>query len=137
MKRLFTKEFWAERDVELYIGKLLRYGVSISLAITIFGGIVYLFQHHGAIPDYKSIPSGESFPGVAEYLRRLPSIWQGILSFDGAAIIQLGVIVLIATPIARVFFSVFAFLIEKDYMYVTITIIVFCIILFNMVFGFH
>lgn len=44
-----------------------------------------------------------------------------MLNFDGAAIIQLGVIVLIATPVIRVAFSAISFLIERDYLYVFIT----------------
>jgi len=137
MNRLFSKQFWAERDVELYIGKLLRYGVILSCAITIFGGIIYLFQHHGTIPDYSPTPSGQPFPGVAGYLRELSSILPRILDLDGAAIIQLGVVVLIATPVLRVAFSAIAFLIEKDYMYVVITLIVLGIIIANMLLGIH
>ena len=134
---IFSKSFWTEKDVELYIGKLLRYGVILSCIITLVGGIIYLNQQHGTIPDYKATPSELEFNGVAEYLRGLPSIWEGILQFDGAAIIQLGVIVLITTPVIRVAFSAIAFLIEKDYMYVTITLIVLCIILANVLFGLH
>lgn len=137
MRHLFSKEFWAERDVELYIGKLLRYGVMISCAITLFGGVIYLFQHKGVIPDYSPIPSGQSFPGVADYLRELATIIPRVLSFDGAAIIQLGVVVLIATPIIRVAFSAVSFLIERDYMYVVITLIVLAIIIANMILGLH
>lgn len=137
MRHLFSKEFWAERDVELYIGKLLRYGVMISCAITLFGGVIYLFQHKGVMPDYSPIPSGQPFPGVADYLRELTTVIPRVLSFDGAAIIQLGVVVLIATPIIRVGFSAFSFLVEKDYMYVVITLIVLAIIIANMVLGLH
>lgn len=137
MKNIFSKQFWVEKDVELYIGKLLRYGVMLSCAITLFGGIIYLYQQQGIVPDYSPTPSGESFKGVAEYLRELTTILPRILEFDGAAIIQLGVIVLIATPVLRVAFSAIAFLIEKDYMYVTITLIVLTIIILNMIFGLH
>ncbi len=137
MINIFSKSFWAEKDVERYIGKLLRYGVILSCAITLFGGVVYIFQNKGVMPDYSPIPSNEDFPGVAEYLRELSTILPRVLNFDGAAIIQLGVVVLIATPILRVAFSAIAFLIEKDYMYVTITLIVLAIIILNMVFGLH
>ncbi|MBK5720030.1 DUF1634 domain-containing protein [Dysgonomonas sp. Marseille-P4677] len=135
---IFSKEFWAERDVELFIGKLLRYGVMISCAITLFGGVIYLYQMHGqSMAHYKPIPDDLPFPGVEYYLRELSTIIPRVLSFDGAAIIQLGVCVLIATPIFRVAFSVIGFLIEKDYMYVVITLIVLCIIIANMLLGLH
>lgn len=137
MKHLFSKDFWQTRDVDLYIGKLLRYGVGLSCIITLFGGIVYLFQHHGTFPDYSPVADGEPFPGVAHYLREFSTILQGLRDFDGAAIIQLGVCVLIATPVVRVFFSAIAFLIERDYLYVVITLIVLGIILANMLLGLH
>lgn len=136
--KVFSKEFWAERDMELFIGKLLRYGVMLACGITLFGGIVYLFQNHGgSIEHYKPTPDNLPFPGVAHYLRELSTIIPRILDFDGAAIIQLGVCVLIATPIFRVAFSVIGFLIEKDYLYVVITLIVLAIILTNMLLGLH
>ncbi len=137
MKHVFSREYWDQRDVEQYIGKLLRYGVILSSIITVFGGIIYLFQHHTQTADYTPIPSGQPFPGVEEYLRELNTIIPGVLSFDGAAIIQLGVIVLIATPIIRVAFSAISFLIERDYLYVGITLLVLAIILANMILGLH
>jgi len=137
MKRLFTRDFWQKRDVDLYIGQLLRYGVILSCMVTSVGGIIYLYQHHGTSPDYLPVPDGQVFPGVEQYLREFSTIWQKVLVFDGAAIIQLGVCILIATPIVRVLFSAVAFLIEKDYLYVVITLIVLVIILANMVLGLH
>ncbi|WP_080903554.1 DUF1634 domain-containing protein [Parabacteroides sp. Marseille-P3160] len=137
MKRIFTKEFWMERDVELLIGKLLRYGVVLSCCITGVGAIFYLYQHHGVTADYSSTPAGEPFPGVDAYLRELPCILPHVLEGDGAAIIQLGVIVLIATPVIRVAFSALAFFIERDYLYVFITLLVLAIILSNIFFGLH
>lgn len=137
MKHLFSIEYWQARDVELYIGKLLRCGVITSCVVTMLGGILYLIQHQGAMPDYSPIPSGQNFPGVAEYLRSISTILPGVLAFDGAAIIQLGVLILIATPIIRVAFSALAFLIEKDYLYVVITLIVLAIIIANMILGLH
>lgn len=136
--KIFTKEFWAERDMELLIGKLLRYGVILSCCITVFGGIVYLFQHSGdssAMYQATDIPN-EAF-GVSHYLRELVTIFPRLLQFDGAAIIQFGVCVLIATPVIRVAVSVFAFLMEKDYLYVVITLIVLSIIIANMLLGLH
>lgn len=126
MKNILKKEFWAERDMEVFIGKLLRYGVIASCVITIFGGIIYIYQHQ-TLPDDQ----------VDHYLRELTSIIPHMLAFKGDAIVQFGVCVLIATPIMRIVVSIFAFIIEKDYLYITITVIVLCIILANMIFGLH
>lgn len=136
MKHIFSREFWGERDVEQYIGKLLRYGVMLSCAITLFGGVIYLYQHKGVMVDYRPVPTGMAF-GVDEYLRELNTILPRMLDFDGAAIVQFGVLVLIATPIVRVAFSAVSFLIEKDYLYVVITLIVLGIIMANMLLGLH
>lgn len=138
MKNIFSKNFWDARDVELYIGKLLRYGVMLSCIITLIGGVLYFYQNQSADMEIKYAPvGGHADFGTALELREFSSIWKGVLDLNGAAIIQLGVIVLIATPILRVTFSVFAFLIEKDYMYVVITLIVLFIILANMILGLH
>jgi len=137
MKKTFTKQNLMQRDIELLIGKLLRYGVILSCFVTLFGGLIYLFQQHGVKPNYNPVASNESFVGTAEYLREFGTIISNVLLFDGAAIIQLGVIILIATPVLRVAFSAVAFLLEKDYMYVVITLIVLGIILTNMILGIH
>lgn len=133
MKKLVT-----QRDMELVIGKLLRYGVITACTITVLGGIIYLFQHQGTIPDYKAIPGHhDEFIGVAAYLRDISTIFPRMFRFDGAAIVQFGVIVLIATPVLRVLFSLIAFYIERDKLYVVISAIVLVIILCNMIFGLH
>lgn len=116
------------RSMEIFIGKWLRYGVYTSAAVAILGGILYLFQSQD-LPDYTH------FTGAAPQYRHLPGIWKGVLQLDGASIIQFAAVILIATPIMRIIFSVIAFAIEKDWLYVVITLIVFSIILFGMFSG--
>lgn len=137
MKRLFSAEFWQERDMELFLGKFLRFGVMLSCAITLIGGIFYLYQQGGILPEYSPTSEILPFKGVEQNLRSISAILQGIMVLDGASIIQFGVIVLIATPVIRVAISAIAFLIEKDYMYVIITLIVLVIIIANMLLGLH
>lgn len=133
MKKLTT-----QHDIDIIIGKLLRYGVLLASAITVFGGVIYILQHQGIMPDYKAVTDTHiPFQGAPAYLRGLPSILSHVVQFDGAAIVQLGLIVLIATPILRVAFSLFSFAIEKDKLYVAITFVVLTIIFINMIFGLH
>jgi uncharacterized membrane protein len=54
-------------------------------------------------------------------------------AFSSRGIMQLGILLLIATPIFRVAFSVFAFLAEKDRMYVIFTLIVLCVLLYSVI----
>jgi len=130
---IFTKDFWIEKKLEIYISKILKIGVLLSCGITLFGGILYLFQHNTLL-NYKTLPA-EPFAGTSDYLRNLSTTLPRVFQLDGAAIIQLGIIVLIGTPIARVVFAGIVFLIEKDYMYVAISFIVLSIIFANMLFG--
>jgi uncharacterized membrane protein len=130
MKNFFSSKYWHQRDMELFIGKWLRIGVFTSAAVALVGGIVYLSTHH-VIPDYQS----HNFTGAEKRFRNFPDILHGALALNGPSIIQLAVIILIATPIFRIVFSVFAFAIERDKMYVVITLIVLSVILFGIFSG--
>ncbi len=118
-----------DRDIAVLLGKVLRYGVVSASLIALIGGLLYLGESGSLAPDY------EMFKGAPEPLRHLPGIFSGVASFDGASIIQLSVVVLISTPIIRVVFSAFGFAMEKDYLYVLITFIVLCVILYGMIGG--
>ena len=125
----FLSKYLKDKDIQQLIGKQLRIGVIVSSIIVSIGGIIYLSRHGGEVPDY-----GE-FTGVREGLNHLKGIWQGVLENRGMNIIQLGVVLLIATPIIRIVFSVIAFLLEKDYLYVFLTLIVLGIITYSMLGG--
>lgn len=129
MMRIFTKEFWDGRDMEMFIGRMLRTGVVTASIICIIGGLMYMFRDGSSVADYSQ------FTGSPEDLRGFAGILHGLMTFEPLAIVQLGVVVLLATPILRVAFSILAFLIEKDYLYVVITCIVLAIILINMIDG--
>jgi uncharacterized membrane protein len=126
MKKLFSKTFWQERDVEMFIGQQLRWGVISASVIAFIGGIIYLYSHGKGTPAYTE------FTGAPLYVRHLPGILHGVFQLDGMAIIQLGVVVLLATPITRIAFSVLAFAMEKDILYVIITLIVLSVIIFSI-----
>ncbi len=56
-------------------------------------------------------------------------------SFSGRGIIQLGLLLLVATPVARVIFSVAAFALQQDWIYVVITLIVLAVLGFSLLGG--
>jgi len=118
---------WTDRKVEDVIGILLRAGVLLSALVVLGGGIVYLLRHGGAPADYRI------FRGEPAELRHVGSIFRAALTLSGRGIIQLGLLLLIATPIARVAFSIFGFAEEKDYMYAGFTTIVLLILLYSLV----
>ncbi|MBW4890806.1 DUF1634 domain-containing protein [Mucilaginibacter sp. HMF5004] len=119
-----------DRDIQLFIGSLLRWGVLLSMAVVIFGGTIYLYRHGNSIADYSI------FKGQPALTSNFTSIINGVFTFRGRAIIQLGILLLIATPIARVACSAMGFIAEKDYLYVGIALTVLVIITISMLGGF-
>lgn len=115
-----------DRDVEQIMGNLLRYGVLASAMIVLTGAVVYLMQHAQDAPHYTH------FEGEPSGLKTLGDTWRSAWQGNGLAIIQAGLFVLIATPIARIIFSIISYLIEKDYLYLLITGAVLAIILWNL-----
>ena len=93
--------------------------------VALAGGIVYLIRHGAQLPDYRV------FKGEPDKMKRPGPMWKAILNGEGRPLIQLGLLLLIATPIARIVFSIFGYLLEKDYLYVLITVIVLAVILWN------
>lgn len=121
-----NKNFFADKDIQIILGTLLRVGVIASMSVVLVGGLIYLFFNHNQAVDYK-----EFNPGRSGY-SSIAAIFNGLTKMDGAAIVQFGTVLLIFTPIARVVFSVFSFLIERDYLYVVIGLFVLCIILYSL-----
>ncbi|MBV8390187.1 MAG: DUF1634 domain-containing protein [Mucilaginibacter sp.] len=119
-----------DKDIQTIIGWILRSGVAVSMFLVIIGGIVFIFRHGQSLSDYKT------FKGVPDFIRSIGGILNGVITFRGQAIIQLGIILLIATPVVRVAFSAIGFLMEKDYLYMAITLIVLLIIMASMLSGY-
>jgi uncharacterized membrane protein len=116
----------SDRRVDEIIGGLLRYGVILSASVVAAGGIWYLIQYGTSSPSYQV------FRGEPEYLRHLRGIVSGVPGFHCRRMIQLGLVLLIATPVTRVAFSVVAFILQRDRMYVVITLIVLSVLLFSL-----
>lgn len=120
------KHYLGDKDVQLILGTLLRVGVLLSTGIVLVGGILFISTHT------QQKVSFENFKPEAAKFSSIGAIFVGLRRFDGLAIIQFGVLLLIFTPIARVVFSIFSFLMEKDYMYVLIGLIVLCVIITSL-----
>jgi uncharacterized membrane protein len=115
-----------DSKLDASIGNLLRAGTLSSAAVILLGGILYLARHSHDRPDYRT------FHGVPTQLHTLSGILSGAFHGQSLAIIQLGLLMLIATPIARVLFSVIAFLVERDYLYVVVSAIVLAVLLISL-----
>lgn len=117
---------WSDKKIEIIVGNLLRIGVSLSAFVVFCGGIVYLVRHGQSPADYHV------FRGEPSDLRSVSGIVRRTMEGYAGGIIQLGLLLLIATPVARVAFSIFGFLEERDRLYAIFTIVVLGILLFSL-----
>ncbi len=111
-----------DRKLDLAIGTLLRIGVALSVAVVLAGGAGYLATHGASVPDYSV------FRGAPADLRSVAGIVGGALHGNSRSLIQLGLLLLISTPIARVAFAAVAFALQRDRLYVAITLLVLAIL---------
>ncbi len=116
-----------EQKLENLIAHLLRAGVLAAAMVVISGGVLYLGAHPRARVDYHT------FHAEPDELKTVHGIVRAAFSGDSRAIMQLGLLLLIATPVVRVMFSIFAFAIEGDRMYVLFTLIVLGVLLYSLI----
>jgi len=120
---------WTDQYVEELIGTLLQTGVIVASTVVVVGGGIYLVHHGLSAPQYHV------FMGEPTDLRTVSGIVRDVLALRGRGIIQLGLLLLIATPIARVALSVAAFAFQRDRLYVVVTLIVLAILLYSLTSG--
>jgi len=117
---------WSDRNIEEILGEILRVGVILSALVVFVGGWLYLIGNAWARPDYRM------FRSEPHDLRTLGGIFHGALQLQAQAVIQLGLLCLIATPLLRVMASILGFAAERDRMYVVFTSLVLCILLYSL-----
>jgi len=118
-----------DADIQLLLGRVLRAGTIISVSIVFLGGVIYLSNHGQAIADYSV------FKGIPAFIKHAGSLVSGAFVLKGQAVMQLGIILLIATPILRVIFSTVGFVLVKDHLYTGISLLVLLIIFMSMMSG--
>ena len=115
-----------DQRLEIMVGKLLRGGVLTSALIVAAGGICWLAQAGGSMPSYHR------FHGVPDELRHVGGLLAGMARPRADAVIQLGLLLLIATPVARVGLALVGFALERDPVYVIITLAVLAVLIYSM-----
>jgi uncharacterized membrane protein len=123
------KTHFKDTDMQVVIGWVLRIGVIVSISIVFFGGVIFLYRHGYEIVDHRK------FIGIPDFIQTFSGIMNGIITLRGQAIIQFGIILLIATPILRVMFSTVGFVLEGDKLYICISLLVLLIIFISMISG--
>ena len=115
-----------DRQFEIVLGRLLRGGFLLSAAIVLVGGVLYLIKYGHRTPQYGM------FYGEPTDLRHASDVLRDALGGHSRGLIQLGLLLLIATPVARVALSVIEFARERDWLYVTTTLMVLATLVYSL-----
>lgn len=118
-----------DRSIENTVATLLRVGVTLAGVVVASGGILYLLRHGGEVSDFST------FRMTPQSDRLVPDIVSGAFHGRARSIIQAGILLLIATPIARVAVSLGGFALERDRKYVVITAVVLTILIYSLLSG--
>lgn len=105
-----------------FVGWQLRLGALTAIAIAVVGIVLYALQGHGVAPEVSTF---------SERVVTYPSfvaLWAGLCAGEATAVMQLAVAVLVATPLLRIVCSLVGFALERDWLYVGITLLVACIV---------
>ncbi len=120
------KEVQQERDLEQLLGTLLRTGVLLAAAVVAIGAVMFLFTHATQQPHYTH------FQGQPPELRSVGAVVADAFRLEPLGVIQFGLLLLIATPIARVMFSLVGFIVQRDWIYIVVTSVVLALLLFGL-----
>jgi uncharacterized membrane protein len=120
------RRVWSDHDVEQVIGRLLQAGVVIASIVVIVGGAMLLVRHGAERPAFSV------FRGESSHLRSIGATLRGVLAGEARAIVQLGLVLLIATPVARVALTLAAFAAQRDRLYVAMTGVVLVLLLVGL-----
>ena len=115
-----------DRRLEIIIGKLLRTGVLLSAGVVFLGGVFYLFQHGNSRVDFHH------FSAAPAPTTRVAGILHSAGRLESEGFIQLGLLLLIATPVARVLMALCGFAVERDWLYVGVSLTVFVVLITSL-----
>jgi len=119
-------DVFSDERVEAVIASLLRAGVVLAAIVTLAGAVPYLAHNPWARVSFHR------FRGEPDELKTVHGVVGYAFAGHARGVMQLGLLLLIATPIARVVFSAVAFALEGDRMYVAFTLIVLAVLLYSL-----
>jgi uncharacterized membrane protein len=113
-----------DKQLDSTIASMLCWGVTLAAAVVFAGGVVSLLTPGTTIPDYSHFHA-DPFPTMA-------GILYGASHLNPANLIQLGILILIATPVLRVIFCIAGFARQRDLLYIAIGTTVLLILLYSL-----
>lgn len=120
---------WTEDQFDASLATMRRAGVILSAAVVLCGAVVFLARYGAGTPDYHV------FRGAPDRLRSIGGIISAATGLSGSGLIQLGLLLLIMTPIARVVLSIVGFARRRDWLFVGITLTVLALLAYSLTTG--
>lgn len=120
-----------DHELDLSVASMLRFGVTLAAIVVMIGGLLYLRHPLGTIPDYTRFTSGNAST------TSLLGIFRGLRHLNPESTIQAGLVLLIATPVARVVFCVVGFARQRDRLYVSVSAFVLLVLMYSLTKSVH
>ncbi len=124
-----TGKIMDDEKIDRMTGSLLRTGVAVSALFVLAGAVLHLAHFGATMPDYHT------FRGEPAALTSIAGICKNVLGLQPLGLIQLGLLVLILTPLARVAFALLAFAVQRDILYVFVSLIVLGVLVYSITAG--
>ena len=115
--------------MEIWISHALRFGVVFAAVVILIGVLVYV----AVGPPSGGPTSVHQIVHSSEMSVRPGGIFHGAIGGDSIAIIQVGVLALILTPVTRVAMSIVLFSSQRDGVFVLITSIVLAVLVLGLI----
>jgi uncharacterized membrane protein len=121
-----NERVWSDEQFDMVLARVLRAGALLSAAVVAVGGVIFLVRHGFERPIY------DVFKGEPRPFRSVEGIVRMARDMSGRGLVQLGLLFLIATPIARVVFSIVGFMRQRDWLYVGVTAAVLALLAYSL-----
>ena len=118
-----------DQELDLSVAAMLRIGLSVSAVVVLAGGALLLRHPLASAPNYLKFEAGDPA------LRSISGILQGAIDLAPRSVIQFGLLLLIATPVARVIFCVIGFARQRSLLYVAVSTIVLAVLIYSFIKG--
>lgn len=124
------RQTWTDTEVERLIAQLLKAGVVAAAATVLLGGVLAIARTGG-----RPRPDLSRFDAASSALLPHGDLVRGLWHLDSTAWIQVGLVILVATPVLRVAVSAYAFVRQRDWTYVVITLAVLAVLTYGLLGG--
>jgi uncharacterized membrane protein len=113
--------------MEEQMGLLLRTGVVLACAVMLIGGILDMLRHGAESPAYGT------FHGVMNGLASASGILREVRAGSARGVIQLSVLLMIATPVMRVAFAIYGFSRQRNWLFTGVSLVVLALLMWGLI----